>query len=263
MRTASCLATFTIFPALFAAAVPAAASRIPLGINSSHGIFVQEIWQGNRPFLCLANRSGKDRVVQVSRWRSRQVPADPLLQWELDVDSAHCYDASSLAAEWLLEFKLVDGEWLGLLKAPRMPAAKAEDPSAFSSFLGPNSRCPTPGTWVEQSSLWLKAGELADLTLQTTVRSSDALMEFPVDSGLNLPHLQIKSATSSSLVVKNEDQRFSIKAGRRATMPTVHRAQLVIDVPPVTEPTMYLLSGRKRIASDGWQCFIRGILVEP
>ncbi len=243
--------------------VQAHASQIPLGINSSHGVFVQEIWQGKIPFLCLANRSGKDQIIQVSRWRSRQIPADPLLQWRANAGSVRCHDARQLAAERLLEFKLVDGERLGLLNAPRLPVVENETPSAFSSFQGLNGVCPTPGAWLQQPSLGFQAKQPASVTLLTTVRDGDARIEFPVTTHLELPHLQLKSAVSSTLDIDVDKQQWSIKVGRQTALSTVHRIELELDVPAVTQPTMYLLSGRQRIAGNGWQCFVRGILVTP
>ncbi len=242
---------------------PAYASKIPLGINSRHGIFVQQIWQGTTPLLCLANRTDKDESLQVSQWPSRQVPVVPLIQWEMAAGSTRCHDASALAGDALLEFRLVDGQRLGLMRAVREPLVENPDPAAASSFQGPNGVCPTPGTWLEQPDLWLKGGQPASLTLLTHVRDAAFLIEFPVDSGLDLPSLLLKGAASSSLAVDDENQRVTIRAGERTDVSAVHQVQLNIEVPEVTQPTMYVLSGRKRIGDSGWQCFVRGVLVAP
>lgn len=263
MRNTHYPLTRFILLALFMASSHALAGKIPLGINSSHGIFLQEIWQRNTPFLCVANRSGFDQIIQVSSWRSSLVPADPLLQWKAHAESVQCHDASVLTVEGLLEFKLVDGKRLGLLRAPANPPVESKNPAALSSFQGINGSCPTPGTWIEQPGLWLKSGQPTSLTLLTSVSEPDALIEFPVNTKLNLPHLQLKSVTSSSLLVEKENGGFLIKAGPQTDIPSLHRVQLDFDVPKVTQPTMYLLSGRKRILQSGWQCFIRGILVAP
>ena len=249
------------------APVSALADRLPLGLVLSRGIFVQEIWLATKPVLCVANRSGNDQTLVVSRWRSRALPAEPLLQWPMAAGSTQCHDASSLASEattLLLEYRLADGgAALGLLYAPTVPPAKTMEAGVYASFIGINGACPTPGTWTEQASLWFKGGQSASLDLLMNIGADGALIEFPVDTRLNLPQLKPRSAQSSSLSIELDGERLSIKADPDATRTAPHRVQIDFDVPTVTQPTMYILSGRKRIFQTGWQCFVRGILVEP
>ena len=259
VRNFPCLAVFSVASVWLMIAAPATASRLPLGLDIHAGVYVQEIWQGARPYLCVSNQTASAQVLQVARWRSRQMPAIPIVQWPVAAGESRCHDASGLLAPSLFEFTLVGGTRLGLLRAPGAPAEHSVDPVAFASLQGLNGTCPTPGTWIEQPTLWLHGGTTAEVTLYTTVTSDGTRIELPVDSGLNLPQLQIRSVTSSSLVVNREGERFLISA--RA--PGLHRAQIVLDVAHVNMPSMYLLSGRKSIADNGWQCFVRGILVSP
>ena len=257
-------------PLLFSIVLPflmpfhlAHASKIPLGINSRHDVFVQQVWHGDTPLLCLANRTDKDQTLQVLQWQSRTVPAVPLLQWKMAAGSVRCHDASTLAGDSLLEFSLVGGERLGLMRAASGPPMDNADPGVFVSYQGPNGVCPTPGTWTEQPSLWLKGGQTAPLALTTTSTDRDVLIEFSVDSGLNLPHVQVRSATSQTLEIIQENQRLSIKGAPGMDASNIPRVQLELELPEVTQPTMMLLSGRTRILVDGWQCFLWGVLVEP
>jgi hypothetical protein len=263
MRKIFRLSALAILGAALTAPLSAIADRLPLGLDISRGIFVQTVWQGKVPRLCVANRSGKDQTLVVSRWRSRAIPAEPLLRWPMDAGSTQCHDASALAAESLLEYRLADGARLGLLAAPKGPATTTKDAAVFASFIGINGTCPTPGTWTEQASLWLKGGHAASLDLLVTADTDGALIEFPVDARLDLPQLKPRSATSSSLSIEQDSDRLSIKADPDTAGATVHHVRIEFDLPTVTQPTMYLLSGRKRILQTGWQCFIRGILVEP
>ncbi|WP_299160373.1 hypothetical protein [Accumulibacter sp.] len=242
----------------------AVADRIPLGLDINRGIFVQEIWQARKPRLCVANRTGKDQTLLVSRWRSRAHPAEPLLQWPIEAGSTVCHKAGKLAGEALIEYRLADGgAALGLLHAPGAPATETLEGSGFASLMGINGTCPTPGTWTEQASLWIKGGQVASLDLLTTVGADGALLEFPVDTRLDLPLLKPRSAESSSLLIEHDGTRLAIKSRPDTVAATVHRVRLEFDVPEVKQPTMYLLSGRQRILQTGWQCFVRGILVEP
>lgn len=263
MRKTHAPSIFTILLSFLVPSLPVHASKIPLGINSRHDVFVQQVWHGDTPLLCLANRSDKDQTLQVSQWQSRTVPAVSLLQWKMDAGSVRCHDASALAGDSLLEFSLVGGERLGLMRAASAPPVDNADPAVFVSYQGPNGVCPTPGTWIEQPSLWLKGGQTAPLALTTTVNDGDVLIEFSVDSGLNLPHVQVRSATSQTLEIIQENRRLSIKGAPGTEASHVHRVQLDLELPEVTQPTMMLLSGRKRILVDGWQCFVRGVLVAP
>lgn len=259
MRKFRCLAVFAVVSVWLMVTAPATASRLPLGLDIRAGVYVQEILQGARPYLCVSNQTANPQLLQVARWRSRQLSAIPIVRWPVSAGESRCHDASSLTAQSLLEFSLVGGKRLGLLRAPGAPAAQATDPAALASVQGLNGTCPTPGTWIEQPTLWLQGGTTAEVTLFTTVTSDGTRIELPVDSGLSLPQLQIRSVTSSSLVVNREGQRFVI----RTRTPGLHRAQITLDVAHVNMPSMYLLSGRKSIADSGWQCFVRGILFGP
>ena len=59
------------------APIHANADRLPLGLNIGSGIFLQEIWQAGTPHLCVANSSGNEQTLVLSRWRSRVMPAEP------------------------------------------------------------------------------------------------------------------------------------------------------------------------------------------
>ncbi len=253
------------------------ASQIPIGLNSKHGIFVQEFWQGNSPTLCLTNRSEKNKTVRVSRWPARQLPADLLMRWPLQAGSAQCHSVSGLEGQQLLEFTLANGLRLGLFKIQRAGLIEEKQPeedvpqvgllqekpaSVFSSFKGPNGTCSTSdNTWIEQSNLWLKAGEPAYVTLLSA--GTNTLIEMPIETRLDLPLLPIKSMSSDTLVIDNDGNQFTIKKGALAAERAIHQTRLEFDVPAVMQPTMFVISGRQRIANNGWQCFIRGVMVEP
>ncbi len=281
MRHSSGLHPSIIFPMLssliFASSPQVLASKIPIGLNTKHGIFVQEFWQGNSPTLCLTNRSDKNKTVRVSRWPARQLPADLLMRWPLQAGSAQCHSVSGLEGQQLLEFTLANGLRLGLFKiqraglieekqpeedVPQVGVLQEEPASVFSSFKGPNGTCSTSdNTWIEQSNLWLKAGEPAYVTLLSA--GTNTLIEMPIETRLDLPLLPIKSMSSDTLVIDNDGNQFTIKKGALATEPGVQQTRLEFDVPAVMQPTMFVISGRQRIANNGWQCFIRGVMVEP
>ena len=287
MRHSSGLHPSIIFPLLssmiFATSPQVLASKIPIGLNTKHGIFVQEFWQGNTPTLCLTNRSDKNKTVRVSRWPASQVPADFLHQWPLQAGSVQCHSVSGLEGQQLLEFTLASGLRLGLFKiqkpglieekqpeedVPQVGALKGEMPQAeqssvFSSFKGPNGTCSTSNTWIEQPNLWFKAGEPAYVTLLSAGIGVDTLIEMPIETRLDLPHLQIKSMSSDTLAINRIDNQFTIKKGALAAEPAVHQTRLELDLPTVMQPTMFVISGRQRIPDNGWQCFIRGVMVKP
>ena len=245
------------------APIHARGDRLPLGLDIGSGIFLQEIWQAGTPHLCVANSSGNEQTLVLSRWRSRAMPAEPLLRWRMDAHSTVCHDVSALAAESLIEYRLAGGKRVGLLRGPGRPDAERTGTGGFASFSGINGTCPTPGNWTEQPSLWLKGGQAARVDLLLTVGADGALMEFPADTRLDLPHLTPRAASAPTLRIEHQGSSLLIKADPGTGQATVHRVQLEIDLPTVTRPTMYLLSGRKRIDESGWQCFVRGILVEP
>lgn len=236
------------------------ANQIPLGLNSKHGIFVQEFWQESNPVLCLTNRSNHDEVVLVSRWRSSQVLADPVLQLPLGAGSTHCHSVGGLQGKQLLEFTLASGSRLGLLRIQR-PKLAEEQHAAFSSFKGPNGTCNSSNTWVQQSGLWFKSGEQAHVRLLSI--GSDVLIELPVETSLDLPQLHIKSIMSDTLSVDNDNHKFSINSNLQVLSPIVQQAQIELDIPEVRKPTLFIVSGRQRTPNNGWQCLIRGVMVKP
>ena len=88
---------------------------------------------------------------------------------------------------------------------------------------------------------------------------------FPINTKLKLPNLPIKSVSSPNLVIEQRGNNYLItkKTSRDKQSLDPFQLQLHIDVPKVSAPAMYLISGRKRILKDGWQCFIRGVVVKP
>lgn len=262
LRIVAWLATAAVFLPAMLTAMPSAASQIPLGIAFRHNIAIQETWHADMPFFCISNGFAQERVLRVARWRSRQLPALELLRWRLPASETRCFEAGSLRSEWLLEFSLLDGQRLGLLKAPGRPPFRSGNPAAYTSYLGANGSCPTPGIWTEQTDLWFAAGESGHVTMHTVVGADGLLMAFPVDAKTPLPQLRVTSVSSASLAVQQGGGQIAI-SGDGSADPFVHQARIEFEVPQVTQATMFLLSGRKRIASDGWQCFIRGVMVKP
>lgn len=271
MRHSLRLRVFLLFSLLFIAFQQVSASKIPLGLNSNHGIFVQEFWQGTSLILCFSNRSNNDETVRVSRWQRDKVSTDFLFQWPLQAGSAQCNSANNLEGAQLLEFILDSGVRLGLLKIQRpevldrkrlgVEGAAAGISPVFANTKGPNGTCSAFNIWIEHSTLWSKSGELANVTLLTTAANNS--LEFSVGTRLDLPLLQIKSMSSETLVIDSADNKFILTEGMLAAAPAVQQVQVELEIPVVMQPTMFILSGRQRIADTGWQCFIRGVMVAP
>ena len=75
-----------------------------------------------------------------------------------------------------------------------------------------------------------------------------------------LPGLFLNKAISPNMSVNMGVTHIVIDRAKGAES---HSVELLFDAPQISEPTMYVISGRRQILNQGWQCFLRGILIEP
>lgn len=257
IQTAVLLIVLLMLPTL------SSAKKIPLGINSSHGFFTQTLWHERDVYLCLANRTLHDETLLISKWFSSSVPAELLIRWPSKAGSVDCQKMTTSMPGQLIELKVESGPRLGLLNLAGKPQVLNVDRDVFSGFQGANGTCTTKDSWIELPALWLRSGKPATLTMLTYTGDEKIHIEFPVNTDLNLPHLQIQSVVTSGLSVEYANHVFTVAQKISASNEAVHQIELEIDVPVVKQPAMFLLSGRKRIADKGWHCFLRGVMIAP
>ncbi len=238
------------------------ASQIPLGIDARQLVFVQEYWKDGEPGYCIANAGNKDTVVQVSRWRSRQLPSVPLRAWPVPAGEVRCHEAGFLLGEWLLEFKKVDGPRLGLLRAPMKRPAGLTAHSPVASYQGLNGSCRDREVWLEQDRLWLDPQGGAKLRLHLPADTGPVTFS-PDAADWRLPPLPIAAAASDTLPVQVEGKRVSIGEAGPGTKKGPHWVRLSVAPVQVDRPSMFLLAGQRVIRGQGTQCFVRGVLVAP
>ncbi len=220
----------------------AKAVQIPIGLDSGHGVFVQEYWLQGTPQYCIANTRPSSVTLRISQWRSRTDP--PLLLKEITIpaDSVTCFDVSAYRKHWLLLFEISDGTRLGLLRAPRLPP-DAEPPSlpvAVHQIL--NGACGGGKVWLELPDLWEKAGGTFTARLHRA-KTAGAVQFRPSEGEITLPRVEIAAPGN-------------IPADAPESM------ELTLKAPSVRQPKMVVISGRARIPA-GWQCFVFGIPVKP
>lgn len=236
------------------------ANQIPLGLNGNGKVFIQEYWLGENPSYCLSNHGETDLIIQVSRWQSRQLPSIPLDKWHAPAGTARCYDAKAYQKEWLLEFKQQDGNRLGLLKTPRQPPIMNIKQQPVVSYQNLNASCRAlPDMWIEQQKLWGQSGEPLFITLQASTNVGK--IEF--DKTDNDDYIAIKNITSSTLPINKDGSRIVIDTKHPKKNQNYHQVNIQLDTPLVSKPTMFFVSGRRQVDQEGWQCFIRGILIKP
>lgn len=247
---------------LYAIAKGVSASQIPLGLDGREQVFIQEHWLDGTPSYCVSNSGKVDQVIQVSRWQSHTLPPLLLNEWDTPAGSVRCHDAREYLGDWLLEFRLRQGGRLGLLKAPMRGKGMAESLPAVASYQSLNAACGSSGLWMEQHKLWSRSGEPLSLILHVT--SVDGRIEFDKEGSQGqLPVLPLKKATSTASSVYVRDSNVVIDSGEASEGQKYHSINLQFDTPQVSKPTMMVVSGRRQISDQGWQCFVHGVLLEP
>lgn len=237
------------------------ANQLPLIIHNKHQIFIQEHWDDAKPTLCIANFSTKDEIIQVFKRLGAKKEKNTLKLWSVQKSSSQCFEAANLVGKGILEFKLSNGTVLGLIKIKKPTLNIKSINGGQSSFKDLNNNCSSASVSIIQTKVGNKAGTLNFLTLMDN--DVNSYIELQTETEFPLPNLQLTSVESETYTVKKTENVYILESHLPNKQETVNSSQITFETPKVRKPTMFIISGRKRVAKTGWQCFIRGVMVNP
>jgi hypothetical protein len=245
------------------------AAIIGTGIDARQGVFIQEFHQGERVKYLLANTAEKPAKVSVvkfdSTWRIGQPIGNVLAgPWEIPAKGSLEVDVSELASDDLLRFFNADGSPLGVLHAPRKPAA-AVDVKSYVANGGLNGM----GNYVEGITVSLpgpvKPGKqrvIAIIEAKGTVRGLLKFTPLAAPNPAVGPQLHPTEVGCNSLAVRKEGENWIIDLNKSTKVADVHLIELTFAVPADHPEPLFVWSGWLANAMGGGVTIARGIEVK-
>jgi hypothetical protein len=245
------------------------AAIIGTGIDARQGVFIQEFHQGERVKYLLANTGEKPAKVSVvkfdSTWRIGQ-PIGKVLAgpWEIPAKGSLEVDVSDLASDDLLRFFNADGSPLGVLHAPRKPAA-AVGLKARTAAGGLNGM----GNYVDGLTVALPANAVARgqkvtarLVFQKNVRGTLKFTPLAAPNPAVGPQLHPASVTCGTLTVRQEGENWIIDFNKPDKVVDEHIIELNFQVPADHPEPLFVWSGWLANSMGGGVTIARGMEVK-
>lgn len=244
-------------------------SIIGTGIDARQGVFIQEFHQGERVKYLLANTAEKPAKVSVvkfdSTWRIGQ-PIGKVLAgpWEIPAKGSLEVDVSDLAGDDLLRFFNADGSPLGVLQAPRKPAA-AVGLKARTAAGGLNGM----GNYVDGVMVALPANAVARgqkvtarLVFQKDVRGTLKFTPLAAPNPAAVPQLHPASVTCGTLPMRQDGEIWIIDLNKPEKVVDEHVIELTFQVPADHPEPLFVWSGWLANAMGGGVTIARGMEVK-
>jgi hypothetical protein len=258
-----------------AAASSAHAETIGLGLDWRSGVYVQEVWHKGAPHYVLANLGKEDVQITVhefdSRWRLGQpLPEAEAGPWKVAAGGKALVDAAAVTGDKLHRFVIADGKQpLGVLPSVGEPTFgdEAFKGKRYASRLGLNgSGGATPGIYLVQPSLGLRAGSTTEVALYLPAKSG--VLKFNLMPEKNADPLRpstliLDGATSETLPITADAKQITIDTGAPKAEAASHEIILQFKVPKVDAATLFMLDGWLANSSGGGQGLTRGFWVMP
>lgn len=240
----------------------ASASQIPFGLDWRESIFVQEYWTDGKPQFCIATLTDQDIRLQVSRWHPGE-PVEPLEVMSFSANTVKCMDAQPFLDKRYLEFQVLKGPRLGLLRPLALPPAGNEAKKVgVASYQNLNGSCRNSEITVEQEKLWFRSGEHVSLTLTPPAIKGKIIIKKESENKY-LNDIWPDRILSSSLPIETKEDQIIIDSDRPLIKQAVHSIQWNFVAPTVETPTMFKISAQIKLAGQNWNCFVRAVLIKP